>query len=53
MFRGGGTKKFILRKMLDRTDIEKNSLTQHLGQGWREKPLFTENAKQGWYKKTL
>ena len=39
--------------MLDGTRIEKASLTQYVRWGWREKLLFTENARQGWYKKSF
>ena len=39
--------------MLDGTGIEKASLTQYVTWGWREKLLFTENARQGWYKKSF
>ena len=39
--------------MLDGTGIEKASLTQYVTWGWREKLLFTENARQGWYKNSF
>ena len=45
--------KLNTRKMLDRNGIEKNSLTEYVRWGWREKLLFTENARQGWYKKSF
>ena len=41
MLDGAGTKKLNLRKIQDRTGIEKVSLTQYVWLGWREKPLFT------------
>ena len=47
------TKKLNSRKMLDRTGIEKSSLTQCVRWGWRKKLIFTENARQGWYKKSF
>ena len=53
MLNWAGTEKFNSRKMLDRTDVEKVSLTQYVRQGWREKYLFIENARRGWYRKTL
>ena len=51
MLGSGDTKKLNLRKMLDRTGIEKVTLTQYVRWAWSEKPLFTENARLCWYKK--
>ena len=47
MLGGPGTKKLNSRKMLDRTGIEKSSLTQYVRRGWREKPLFSEYVRRG------
>ena len=53
MLDGAGTKKLNSKKMLNETVMEKVSLTQYIRRGWREKPLFTENAGQVWYRKSL
>ena len=50
MLGGAGTKKLNSRKMLDRTGIEKVSLTQYVRWGWQKNPLFTDNASRGCYK---
>ena len=50
MLGGASTKKLNSRKMLDRTGIEKVSLTQYVRWGWQKNPLFTDNARRGWYK---
>ena len=44
MLGGADIKELNLKKMLDGTGREKVFLTQYAKQGWREKPLFTENA---------
>ena len=53
MLDGATIKKLNSRKMLNETVVEKVSLTQYLRWGWREKPLFTENARRVWYRKAL
>ena len=53
MLGGANSKKLISRKMLDGAGIEKASLTRCVRWGWREKLIFTENARQSWYKKSF
>ena len=53
MLGGADSKKLISRKMLDGTGIKKALLTQCVMWGWREKLIFTGNARQGWNKKSF
>ena len=53
MLGGAGTKIFFFAENFKRGLYKKAPLTQYVGRGWREKPLFTENSRRGWYKKNL
>ena len=50
---GVGTEKIFFTECLKQGLYIKAPFTQYVGQGWRQKVQFKENARRDWYRKSI